>query len=314
MFIISFSRKAALLSVSALVAACSSAATGPTPTTPGPPPSGTAYRTLDDRVSTTGDSTLGGVIATEQGSINIAMNGISGTLSHVSGSTNLNTATLIMVDADGPDAVGSLLDGSNNLAFFSYNTGSNTAYFSGTYQYVAAFGGNYLAAGNIYNIIGGTYGVVTNATDIPNAGTATYSGEAGGKYDYTGAASTVSTYLTSGNSAVTADFSTNRVSVTMNNFTVLDTNGAALPQNVFDEVRLTNMSIIGGNVFSGGNIEFYKNGSAVLYDTVIGASIDSVNGGNFYGYDSSIGAPDEVGGVVVQIGVQGSLNLTYLAD
>ncbi len=308
--IISYSRKATLLSVSAFVAACSSTVS---PTTPGAPPSGFTYRTLDDRVSTSGDSTLGGVIATEEGSVNIAMNAITGSVSHVTGSTSLNAGPLAMVDADGPAADGSLISGTNNLYNYTYNTGATVAFFSGSYQYVAAFNGNYISGGNVYNVLGGTYGVVTGTSDIPNAGTAGYSGEAGGKYNYSGAAGTIYSYLTAGESAVSADFSANKVSVTMNNFTALDTVGAPITQDVFDEVRLTNMSVL-GNSFSGGNIAFYKNGASVSYDTVIGSNINALTGGNFYGYDSTIGAPDEVGGVVIQEGIQGTMHLVFVAD
>ena len=311
--IIFYSRRVSLLSVSALVAACSNAVAPITPTTPGAPPSGFTYRTLADRVSTTGDSTLGGVIATEEGSVNIAMNAMSGTLNHTTGSTSLNAGPLAMVDADGPAGDGALIDGTNHLYNYTYNTGSNVPFFNGTYQYVKAFDGNYIAGGNVYNILGGTYGVVTGAADIPSAGTATYSGEAGGLYNYTGAAGTVYTYLTAGDSAVSADFSTNKVSVTMNNFTTLNSVGATVTQDVFDEVRLTNLAVI-GNSFGGGNIAFYKNGTSVTYDTVIGANINALVGGNFYGYDSTLGAPDEVGGVLIQQGIQGTLNLVFVAD
>ena len=99
----------------------------------------------------------------------------------------------------------------------------------------------------------------------------------------------------------------------MNNFTALDAAGAILSQDVFDEVRLTSVGII-GNGFGDGSIAFYKNGVSVTYETVIGSGFDSLTGGNFYGYDATIGAPDEIGGVVIQSGTQGDLKLVFVAD
>ena len=99
----------------------------------------------------------------------------------------------------------------------------------------------------------------------------------------------------------------------MKNFTTIDNSGATVAQNVFDEVRLTNLTL-SGNSFSGSEIAFYKNGASVSYDSVIGFNIESLMGGNFYGYDPTIGAPDEVGGVLIQTGIQGSLDLVFVAD
>ena len=241
------------------------------------------------------------------------MNAISGTLTHSTGSTSLDVGVTTIVDADGPAADGSLSALNANLYLYSYNTGTNHTYFSGTYDYVTAFDGNYTALG-VRNITGGVYGVTTAAADIPSAGTATYAGEAGGEYNHTLATGSTSySFLTNGSSAVTADFDANRVNVVMKNFTALDSSGTVLAQDVFDEVRLTNMSII-GNGFSGGGIEFYKGGTAVTLDTVIGTSISSLSGANFFGYDTSIGAPDEVGGVYTQTGLVGTLNLVFVAD
>ena len=150
-----------LLSVSALVSGCSSTtAPTPTPTTPGQPPSGATYRTLADRTATAPNSTLGGVILTyNSGTGTHELNAISGTLTHSTGSTSLNVGPTTVVDANGPSAAdGSLSAANGNFYVYSYNTGSNHYYFSGTYDYVTAFNGNYTALG-VRNITGAAYGV-----------------------------------------------------------------------------------------------------------------------------------------------------------
>ncbi len=318
MSIIGFGNRIALLLAPALISACTNAPTaGPTniPTTPGPPPSNTAYRSLDDRGATGNNSTLGGVLIAES-SLRFSTNTVSGSLVHATGSTSLTDGVFSMVDVDGPAASDGLLT-AGPIFFRPYSYTNNvvpsTNYFSGSYQYVTTFSGNYVVGANTYNVISGIYGVVTSSTDIPDAGSATYSGEAGGIYNFKNSSGVARTFLTSGTSAVTADFSANMVSASLNDFSVLNSSGSPVIQSVFDEIRLTNMRIQ-GNGFRGGSVTFYKNGGEVSYDTVIGSSLITKTSGNFFGYDNSIGAPDEVAGVLLHYGDQGIINLIFVAD
>ncbi len=69
-----------------------------------------------------------------------------------------------------------------------------------------------------------------------------------------------------------------------------------------------------GTQFSGGTIAFYKNGNPVSASTIFGTIATQNQAGSFYGYDSTIGAPDEVGGIAYESGNHGTMKLVFLAD
>ncbi|MEJ2001819.1 MAG: hypothetical protein P8X77_10565, partial [Maritimibacter sp.] len=77
-----------------------------------------------------------------------------------------------------------------------------------------------------------------------------------------------------------------------------------------DTIEITDM-VISGNTFGGGTIGSYLNGN---YVDVLGANVTGVMSGNFYGYDSQIGAPDEIGGTLAVWGDDGQINADFIAD
>ena len=298
-----------LLTVSAFISACSST-TGPT--TPGQPPSGTAYRELADRAAT-------GVSASDLGGVELSSNALldlTGTLTHATGRTVLSDSVYSIEDLNGPDAGGQLTDVSATFVFNLYKTNPgagptiNDRFPYASYQYVTAYEGGYNTSPTTSVDAIGVYGIVTQTADIPSAGTASYSGQASGSF----VNSAYSADLQNGASSVSANFSSGQTSVTLKNFTAIDViTGNVVPSTVFDEVRLVNMGIT-GNGFAGGTAEFYKNGAAVSASSLFGSGATGAQGGNFFGYDTSIGAPDEVGGIAFQTGSIGTLKLVFLAD
>ncbi len=83
----------------------------------------------------------------------------------------------------------------------------------------------------------------------------------------------------------------------------------------FDEVRLSGMTI-SGNQLTGGVVSFYRGGTLQTNARIIGNASGSfmLQGGTFFGYDPTISAPDEVGGVVALSGTAGKLDMVFLAD
>ena len=298
-----------LLTTSALISACSST-TGPT--TPGQPPSSTAYRELADRAATgASTSDLGGVELSSN-----ALLDLTGTLTHATGRTAFSDSVYSIEDLNGPDAAGQLTDVSATFVLNLYKTNPgagptiNDRFPYASYQYVTAFEGGYNTSPTTSVDAIGVYGIVTQTADIPSAGTASYSGQASGSF----VNSAYNADLQNGASSVSANFSSGQTSVTLKNFTAIDViTGNVVPSTVFDEVRLVNMGIT-GNGFAGGTVEFYKNGAAVSASSLFGSGVTGAQGGNFYGYDTSIGAPDEVGGIAFQTGSIGTLKLVFLAD
>jgi len=296
-----------LLTVSALVSACSSKTT--------PPPSGTNYRALADRATLANgnSSTLGGTELSGG-----SLHNLYGTLNHTTGATTLTDTVYSVSDPNGPDANGVMTDSSSTFAFAHYQStdtsGTKTDRFPyASYRYVTAYDGQYNTAGGV--LATGVYGVQTVAADIPTTGTARYSGQTSGSYTDASALSATSYYdLLNGSSDITADFAKGTAQVVLNNFSFVDlSTGAAVMFPSFDEVRLIDMNIA-SNKLTGGMIAFYKQGTLQTQARIIGSSPVANTGGTFFGYDPTIGAPDEVGGIVSMSGTAGKLDLVFLAD
>ena len=300
------------ISASFLTAACSGTPATTSTTTPGQPPSLTTYRGLADRAATgASTSTLAGVELSTN-----ALHLVQGTLTHASGKTDLTDSIYSVSDPNGPDANGQLTDAAASFVFNLYKTDPgagptiNDRFPYASYKYVSVYDGGYNTTPTTSVDALGVYGVATAAVDIPTAGTAYYQGQASGSH----VNPAYSADLQNGTSSVTANFASGKTSVTMKNFTAINvTTGNPVPSTVFDEVRLVNMTIL-SSTFNGGSIEFYKNGAPVSASAIFGTIASSGQGGSFYGYDSTIGAPDEVGGIAYQSGNLGTLKLVFLAD
>ncbi len=214
----------------------------------------------------------------------------SGTLQHDTRATTLTSAG-VLSDADGPDGNGDLADDANTPNAFTTATFGNNN-FSGNYDFVTPFTQTYggcITCGSGTAV--GFIGMATAATDIPSAGNATFTGEAVGTSSATG--------NWTGNSAVvTANFGSGMVDVTTSN----TANG------IVENISLTGMAIT-GNELSGGALNVTHNGIAVD-----ATSFGLRTGGQFYGYDTETGGPDEVGVLFSNAGTDTAGTMTILAD
>lgn len=214
---------------------------------------------------------------------------VTGTLQHDTRATTINAVGGLLSDANGADQNGELV-GDNNTASFSVTGTLGDNRYSGTYSSVRPFdvyaGGMGFGSGS-----GGFIGMATDPSDMPSAGTATFTGEAVGSTsatdEWVGAPATVTAY-----------FDNARVDVTTQN----TANG------ITESISVNNMTI-SGNELSGGTLSATHNG-VVVDASSFGARAE----GQFYGYDPSTGGPDEVGVLISNVGVDSRGDLTILAD
>ena len=249
---------------------------------------------------------------------------LSGSLNHTTGATSITDGGFTLTDADGPDGFNRLSDGTYIYSTPIYRVaGAGGAindvqtFVVSNYRYVRPITGSHTtpplpgggAGGNVN--LQGVYGVTTVAADVPTSGTANYTGESGGSY-FDGS-STVSLV---GSSNISVNFVAKTVNLVAGGLAMRgDLTGVPVLLQNFDEVRVTGMTI-SGNRFSGGTISFYNGGTHVLTSTLFGTSTKEIAGGNFFGYDPTISAPDEVGGVLSvekTVGF-GSADLIFVAD
>lgn len=147
----------------------------------------------------------------------------------------------------------------------------------------------------------GVIGIVTETGDMPTSSTATYSGEAFVDYATIGGAQGTAI---SSDTSVSANFETRQVDVSMDN---LNTFIGSVP---FGSVEISGMTI-SGNGFSGG--EMTVDGTSPVSD-IVGSNATTTADANFYGYDGTIGAPDEVGGTFSAQGSSAVFLGVFIAD
>lgn len=311
-----FQKKLPLLVLAiASVAACSSAPVGLTAGGPTPSHTPQTYETMASTAAVT--STLGGSVlnggndpVTHAQVVAITASPLTGSLAHSTGSISINDGTYLFVDASGADIHGNLADGTGATALFGLG---DIGPSFGTYDYVKLVGMNYTKTGVNYVDLG-LVGVVTESTDLPVSGNASYTGQAFSQETTpSGATFTLHSLFENGTSTINVNFAAGTADVTLNNFAkITDGVGAVIPVAIapYDELRGTGM-VISGAHFNGGAWVTVKGGAVV---NVVGAGATSTSHGTFFGYDPNISAPDEVGGVVYIDGSSANVVGLYLAD
>jgi hypothetical protein len=283
----------ALLAVTGTVSACS-----------------TSYQTINSTARATSamrGSALELTVSPTTGGIGAAgVTALSGALTHNTGRLEISDGTYLMVDTNGFDAAGYFTNGAVTGRRLD---GAGSQVFAGTYNYVVpvlytrtTLGGNVSVFGN--------FGIPTSGADVPVRGQAQYR-DAGGAFTRVVSANGASDYyLSRGYSLVDVDFSAASVDVTLGFFTRV--NGAVGPTTAapIDAVSGRGMQILGSG-FVGGVWATYKNGVQV---DVTGPNTTTAASGDFYGYDSSISAPDEVAGVMLMNGSTGTVYSVFMAD
>lgn len=298
----------ALLAVSSVAACTTAPATPTTGFDAGGPSSHVAERYETTSSTAASTSTLGGSVvkisfASAVSGADWSVSAVSGSITHDTGRIELNDGTFLFVDADGADAFDEYDNGSGA-------TGNIPATFTGTYQYVMPYTLSYAVSTTTY-VTSGIAGMVTATTDMPSGGSASYAGEAnvivrpltaaGANFGFTG-----------GTSTVAVDFAAGTANVTLASFAnITDAAGAVTPTAApFDTVQ-GNGLVISGAQFTGGNWVTVKGGVVV---NITGANATAISSGTFFGYDPSISAPDEVGGVFVIEGGSAVVTGSYIAD
>lgn len=212
---------------------------------------------------------------------------ITGTSTDTTRAISLSDGIYTLTDSDGFDTLGRLTNGASVLI---------PVITSHTYDYVTVYNQSYTAGGSSYDAFG-LFGLAANAANMPRSGSATYRGEA---------RAVVITAdhgldLQGGQSTITANFGTNRISAVMTNFAAVDQlSGTAAPPPI-DTISATNM-IMSGNTFSGGAITTTMGGAPI---NLTGSNTSSATQGAFFGNSSAAPLPDEVGGVFLQQGDAG---------
>ena len=232
-----------------------------------------------------------------------AMATLSGSFTAGSNETAIFDGTYLLVDPSGFDVNGVLTDG---IVYAVTLDGAQSGLFTGNYSYVVPIAYTYQNGVNSTSVLGNT-GVIAATADIPVAGTAQYVGDAFARVE--SANGTTGFLLSGGTSIVDVDFAAGAVDVTMGLFTAVD-QYAPNPVAPIDAISGTGMHIIGAS-FTGGTWVTYKNGAVVNFT---GPATAVSAGGDFYGYDPLISAPDEVGGVILMDGSSGLVYGIFTAD
>lgn len=261
-------------------------------------------------ISTLGGSALRGIVTA--GSVsNLSTPEVTGSVNSGTRRIELNDGIYLFVDTDGPDSSGGINDSPRGASGATGPYTLNTD-FSG-YDYVTPYRLTYFSSGNSYMAVG-VAGIITNASDMPVAGSATYNGVAlAAISNYAPENYINDLYLDDGQSTVDVNFASGTATVNLGNFTrITDSFGAAVASAVAAINGLEGTGfVISGAHFSGGAWVTVKNGIPV---NVAGAGQVSMGSGTFFGYDSSISAPDEVAGTVIIDGATANVIALYIAD
>lgn len=273
-----------------LISACGSGADSPDTVA-----AATSYVSLQAEGETI--STLGGVSVRSNGKTGeLQMLILSGSKNQNTGETTVTDGNYILKDNDGFDHSGNLTDGQSTLS---------TQAMPNNYASSTAFDQSYSVDDVSYSGTG-IVGIITAPSVMPTSGSVTYSGQSEALI-----VTASQGFSLRGKSTVEADFSgIGTVDVRLDGFTATDMATGTTTSAPIDEIAVTDM-IISENRFSEGFITT-RNGGAVV--SVTGANTSAVAEGMFFGYDSTISAPDEVGGMILIEGDDGIVVGSFVAE
>jgi hypothetical protein len=221
---------------------------------------------------------------------------LAGMIGHNTGETTITDGRITMTDNDGFNGSGVATDGT--VTFSDLGT-------TGSYDYVILVSENYADNGVSYDATG-VVGIRTEVAQMPLSSTASYSGET----EATLIMGAQGYDLRNGSSQINVNFNTSRLDVDLSGFTATNIFSQTVTTAPVDQIKGTGL-VINGNGFSGGTFTTLKNGSVV---NVTGSNTSTLSGGAFLGYDVTNSMPDEIGGVVLMKGQDGTLSAWYVAD
>ena len=281
----------------AALSACSTTTAGLTAGGATPGHTAQNYETITSTAATT--STLGGSqmsFHSPTGAATVPIFTVvstTGSRNNSTGGLTLDDGTYLFVDANGPDATtGAVTDGTA-----TGRVGQAALAYTGVYNYLTPYDLSYSKNGKNYNTFG-IAGVITDTSDMPVAGSATYHGEAAALSRINSGASGRLTEYSQGKSTVTANFGSGTASVDMGSFAKITQGISTVPvpagTEPMNQIHGTGLQISGAH-FTGGTWVTQKNGVTVQ---LLGAGATSSASGTFFGYDPNQSAPSEAGGVV----------------
>ena len=213
------------------------------------------------------------------GNTGIRLETTSGTFNPITGAVSITgSGGFSFADSDGPSG-GNWVSGEQTAQLFDTFNGQVFSY--------AVLAVTSDQTGPSTNLSLGLLGYATSASQMPTGGQASYNG-------YSGTAVSDG-YTSEGTSVVSVNFGAGTADVTMTQTDFFDNNGATTTDTVFgfDEVTISGMTI-SGSVLQNGTVGLSLNGSPLSL-----SGVPTSAGGNFYGWDDSLGAPDEVAGVAL---------------
>ena len=219
---------------------------------------------------------------------------LSGSYQHDTGATKVSDGSYTLNDANGFDANDTLTDGVSTIRADAVN-------FTGTYDFARPFTQTNAGGFDVLGIVG----LATASQDIPSSNTVEFVGEAVGVL----ATNTQGIDMTNGTSQVFANFSTDKVTVTLSDFTMIDQLSGATITGPLDEINITNMTI-SSNGFQFGTATTRLEGTVV---DVLGNSPQRSASGTFFGINADGTQPAEVGGAILLQGDDGQINGLFIA-
>lgn len=288
--------------VASVLAACGGGSSAPQTTppavvTPPTPSAPIVYRTLDSNAAQT--SVLGGTgLQSTRSSGGLAVITTSGTLRHNTGATTVTAGDITLVDSNGANAAGVLIGANATITPDPGALGTD-------YQFAAGYRLSSTQTGTAVDITG-IGGVATRAADIPGRGGASYVGGAQG-FIIQGDSSTT---LNTGRVIVSANFQTDRVTVTADQFEAVNDRTGSGTIAPIDTITASDLRI-SGNGFSGNGLTTSNNGATV---NLSGGRTNSLASGTFFGLNTTTNEPAEVGGTLLIQGEDATIGATFLAD
>ena len=157
-------------------------------------------------------------------------------------------------------------------------------------------------------------GFATDPAHMPTGGTATYTGTSGGLAGTGTTASATRTGSFTGTSQVTANFGAGTLNAVLSGTQFFDGFGnATTSAGVGMDTLSLSGATISGSSFSGGTLTASLGGADVT-SNLIGTPQTTTTSGNFYGWDNSAGAPEEVAGASLVTGSSGILAGSFIAS
>ena len=230
----------------------------------------------------------------------------SGAIDFFSGETTLTDGRVSITDSNGISLYQELEDDDNTLSdrTIAYVNTSGGTYLRNSYNAMATvriFDQYEVGSGTVTQESLGVVGIATASADLPTSGTATHNGEAWLSYS-----SGADYFAATGDVAATTNFGSDKMELRI---TDID-DGAGNADVPLDTLIFSDIDV-SGNSFSGSAYSASLGGSA--YEPT-GAGSTATIDGTFYGYDSHISSPDEMGGTFMVTGSDGEIIGLFGAD